>query len=33
MIDITIHPALPIGLGRQDMLNALARIYYETNTR
>ena len=32
-IDITIHPALPPGLDRQAMLEALAKIFYETNTR
>jgi 1-acyl-sn-glycerol-3-phosphate acyltransferase len=33
IIDITLHPALPRGLGRQEMLAALARIYYATNTK
>ncbi|HQT87074.1 MAG TPA: lysophospholipid acyltransferase family protein [Acidiphilium sp.] len=33
VIDITIHPALPVGLGRQAMLDALAHIYYDTHTK
>ncbi len=32
-IDITLHPALPAGLHRQAMLDALAEIFYDTNTR
>lgn len=32
-IDITIHPALPSGLNRQEMLDRLAEIFYATNTR
>lgn len=32
-IDIFLHPALPMGLGRAAMLAALAEIYYDKNTK